>query len=115
MANQTHWRSGLMAIDPDEIETYDGKIIRTILRTPGGKDPLLEIQVKRGRDGLEGAISFYKWSASDMLGEDIPDEKILDPIEELYRDFGISSETELVGRTINAKYFGNRLVGIQKI
>jgi hypothetical protein len=58
-------------------------------------------------------IAFMKGSF-DILGEEDYNSKF-DPIKEVYEDFKVSREYDLVGKKVHGKYYRDKLAGIQRI
>lgn len=119
--NEFHWDSGLMSINPTKIRKYSGKIVRSML-DESHESHLLNLTVRRDADGLEREINFCY--CEFIEGEMMPDEvaayrkehnvDLQAKIKAVYRDFEVREASELVGKTVNAHYFGNALVAIQK-
>jgi len=108
---QTHWKSTLMAINPDNIQKHSGKIIQTIYNTSSYE---LLLVVQRDMDSAISDISFTHYP--NYLDEDIPNPTGLPAsIKDLYEDFDVEGHAGLLSKSITGVYFGkNNLVGIIK-
>lgn len=109
---EVHWSSTLSSIDPDNLYRARGRIVRTVL-DDSASEPRLSVTVLQDKSKEEGLVQFFKWDAS-MDELDIPAEERMDPIKQLYEDFGVSEPSGLLNRSVMGVYFFDRLVGFKK-
>ena len=110
--NKVHWKSTLMAINPERIERCRGTIVRTVYNE---SLPGVFVVVRRDKDSLEGTIDFTHYPAECYEGCKPKDpNETPKSIRDLYQDFQVSDSSELVNRGVVGFYFFDSLVAIQK-
>lgn len=111
---KTHWKSGLMAINPRKLEEHTGTIVAATGEVTGNTKDQLCLTIKRNKDSLEQKIIFCYF---DVMGEDDEPstQKTPDCVLEIYGDFMVSHYSELVYSPVVGVYFADHLVGIQKV
>jgi len=110
--NMAHWKSTLMAINPDWIKRYRGVIVRTVYNE---KLPGVFVVVRRDEDSLESTIDFTHYPAEcyESFQPKDPNETPKS-IRDLYQDFQVTDSSKLVNRRVIGFYFSDALVAIQK-
>ena len=97
-----------MAINPEHIAKFNGKIVRTIFREDNIRFPTLFVTIRRDADSLEQVLGFcYNPEFMDGLEDDVipTREELLKPIDKIYQGFGVSESSQLVGKSVTALYY----------
>lgn len=128
MANPIHWKSGLMAINPEMLVQEPASIEKAVYdRTGDGHN--LYLHVRRMRDSSVSVLplAYDHWDIPEDAEWTDPGNPALEAIDRvcppksiqrLYEDFGVQEHSEFAGtfpeHRILGVYFANVLVGIKR-